>query len=111
MKFVQKLELLGQVSDMKNRTHALRARTSANIASAAHSVEENPGLTISRRSLELCISQATLHRILWPELDDMDVDDIYFQQDGATCRYRRNRAPNVRKCNGKFHQKSMVLQM
>ena len=22
---------------------------------------------------------------LWPELEDMDVDDVYFQQDGATC--------------------------
>ncbi|XP_075150474.1 uncharacterized protein LOC142224574 [Haematobia irritans] len=22
---------------------------------------------------------------LWPELDDMDVDDMWFQQDGATC--------------------------
>ena len=22
---------------------------------------------------------------LWPDLEDMDVDDVYFQQDGATC--------------------------
>ena len=22
----------------------------------------------------------------WPELEDMDVDDVYFQQDGATCQ-------------------------
>ena len=64
----------------------------------------------------------------------MDVDDIYFQQDGVTCHTsgetigflrekfpgwvisrngdynRRNRAPNVRKFNGKFHQKNMFLQ-
>ena len=26
-----------------------------------------------------------INEILWPELKDMDVDDVYFQQDGATC--------------------------
>ena len=25
---------------------------------------------------------------LWPELEDMDVDDAYFQQDGTTCHTR-----------------------
>ena len=117
-----------------------------------------------------------INKFLWPELEDMDVDDVYFQQDCATCytsgkiigllrekfpgrvifrngdykwpprscdlthldfflwgcvkdkfyaddfsvnsgiqcedpcRYRRNRAPNVQKCNRKFDQKAMVLQ-
>ena len=55
------------------------------IASVAHSVGENPGLSIPRRSLELGISQTTLHRILWSKLGDMDVDDVYFQQDSALC--------------------------
>ena len=64
MKLVQKVELLGQVSDVKNRTRARRARTLANIASVAHSVEENPGLSIPHRSLELGISQTTLHQFL-----------------------------------------------
>ena len=68
MKLVQKFELLGQVSDVKNRTRARRARTPANIASAAHSVKENPGLSIPRRSLELGISQTMLHRILHKDL-------------------------------------------
>ena len=63
VKLVQKFELLGQVSDVKNRTRARRARTPANIASVVHSVEKNPGLSIPRRSLELGISQMTLHRI------------------------------------------------
>ena len=84
MKLVQKFELLAQLSDMKNRNRSGRARTLANIASVAHSVEENPDLSIPRRSLELGISQTTLHRTLSPELEDMDVDDVYFQQDGAT---------------------------
>ena len=85
VKLVQKFELLEQVSDVKNQTHACRARTPANIASVAHSVKETRGLFIPRRSLELDISQTTLHRILWPELEDMEVDDVYFQQHDATC--------------------------
>ena len=40
-------------------------------------MEENSGLFIPRRSLELGISQTTLHRILHKELEDMDVDDVY----------------------------------
>ena len=26
-----------------------------------------------------------INEFLWPELEVMDVDDVYFQQDGATC--------------------------
>ena len=26
-----------------------------------------------------------INELLWPELEDMDVDDVYFQQDSATC--------------------------
>ena len=26
-----------------------------------------------------------INEFLWPELEDMDVNDVYFQQDGATC--------------------------
>ena len=26
-----------------------------------------------------------INKFLWPELQDMDVDDVYLQQDGATC--------------------------
>ena len=38
VKLVQKFELLGPVDDVRNRTHARRARKPANIASVAHSV-------------------------------------------------------------------------
>ena len=68
VKLVQTIEMLGQVSDVKNRTRARRARTSANIAFVAYSVEENPGLFIPRRSLELGISQMIVHRILHKDL-------------------------------------------
>ena len=61
VKLVQKFELLGQVSDVKNRTRTRYAKTPANIVSVAHSVEENPGLSIPHHSLELGISQTTLH--------------------------------------------------
>ena len=26
-----------------------------------------------------------INEFLWPELEDMDVDDVYMQQDGTTC--------------------------
>ena len=26
-----------------------------------------------------------INEFLWPELEEMDVDDVYFKQDGATC--------------------------
>ena len=48
-------------------------------------MEGNPGLSNPRNSLELGISQMTLYRILWPELEDIDVDDVYSQQDDTTC--------------------------
>ena len=67
-KLVEKFELLGQVSDVKNKTRARRSRTTENIAAVAQSVEENPGLSIPRRSLELGIPQTSLHRILHKDL-------------------------------------------
>lgn len=67
-KLVEKFELLGQVSDVKNKTRARRSRTAENIAAVAESVEENPGLSIPRRSLELGIPQTSLHRILHKDL-------------------------------------------
>ena len=67
-KLMEKFELLGQVSDVKNKTRARRSRTTENIAAVAQSVEENPGLSIPRRSLELGIPQTSLHRILHKDL-------------------------------------------
>ena len=26
-----------------------------------------------------------INEFLWPEMEDMDVDDVYFQHDGTTC--------------------------
>ena len=68
VKLVQKFELLGHVGDVKNQTRARREKTPANIASVAHSVDEDIGLSILRRSLELGISQTILHQILHKDL-------------------------------------------
>ena len=38
---------------MENNTRLRRSKTAANIIAAAENVEENPGLSIARRSLEL----------------------------------------------------------
>ena len=67
-RFHFEFELLDLVSNVKNQTRARRARTPANIVSVAHSVAENPCLSIPRRSLELGISQTTLHWILYKDL-------------------------------------------
>lgn len=65
---INKFERLGQVSDVKTPTRARPARSAENIAAVAESVAENRGLSISRRSQELGISQASLHRILHKDL-------------------------------------------
>src|ERR1700712_2636076 len=67
-KLVRKFELLGQVTDVKNKTRARRSRTVENIAVVAESVEKSPNLSIPRRSLELDIPKTSLHRILHKDL-------------------------------------------
>ena len=84
---MQKFELLGQVSDVKDRTRARRARTPANIAYVAHSVirpyffENEAGAAILVNGLRY---QTMINEFLWPELEDIDVDDVYLYQKGAT---------------------------
>ena len=83
MKLVQKFELLEQVSDVKNRTRASRARTPVNIASVAHSVETEAGAAVSVNGLRYL---NMINEFLWPELEDIDVDDVYLQQDRVISR-------------------------
>ena len=52
-KLVEQFELLGQVSDVKNKTRACRSRTTENIADVAQSVEENPGFSKMRLDQQL----------------------------------------------------------
>ena len=44
--------------------------------------ENEAGAVVSVNGLRY---QTMINGFLWPELEDMDVDDVYFQQDGATC--------------------------
>lgn len=70
MNLINEFELIGQISDVKT---AIRVRPfrlkQGNIARVAESAAENGGLSISRRSQELGISQASLHRILHKNLN------------------------------------------
>ena len=44
--------------------------------------ESNAGAAVSVNGLRY---RTLITEFLWPELEDMDVDDVYVQQDGATC--------------------------
>lgn len=43
--------------------------------------------------------KSLLINYLWPELNDIDVDNVYFQQDGATCHTTRE---NIKILKSKF---------
>ena len=63
MKLVENFKLLCQVRTVKNRNRVRRLRTTGNIAAVARSVRKTD-LSTSHRSVELDISQTTLHCIL-----------------------------------------------
>ena len=44
--------------------------------------ESEAGATVSVNGLRY---RTMVNTFLWTELEDMDVDDVYFQQDGARC--------------------------
>ena len=56
------------------------ARSEEIIAAVIASIQNEPNQSIPRRSQELGIAQD----YLWPELDELDINDMWFQQDGAT---------------------------
>ena len=80
--------------------------------------ENQPGAALSVNGLRY---RTMINEFLWTELEDMNVAKFISNKTALratqvakllrdSCRYRRNRAPNVRKCNEKFHEKSIVLQ-
>ena len=75
VKLVQKFELLGQVSDVKNQT---RAKGSLGIFFFLNEA----GAAVSMNGLRY---RSIINEFLWPELEDMDVDDVYLQPNNATC--------------------------
>ena len=44
--------------------------------------ENEAGLAVMVNGLRY---RTMINEFLWPELEDMDVDDVYFQQEGAMC--------------------------
>ena len=84
-KLVDKFELLGQVSDVKNKTRARHSTTTENIAAVAlgpYFFENEVGSTLTVNGLRY---REMINDFLWPELDGIDLDNVYFQQDGTTC--------------------------
>lgn len=63
-----KIDLLVQVSGVKNKPRAYRSRSTQNVAALAKSVEETPDLSIPRCSWEMGIPQMPLHRLLHKNL-------------------------------------------
>ena len=49
---------------------------------APYFYENEAGVAVSVNGLRY---RTMINKLLWPELEDMDVDDVYFQQDGARC--------------------------
>ena len=72
---MQQFELLGQVSDVKNRT-----RTGEIIGPQFFWNEAGAAVLVNRMRYRTMIEE-----FLRPQLEDMDVNDAYFQIDGATC--------------------------
>ena len=44
--------------------------------------ENEAGAAVSVNGLRY---RTMINEFLWPEMEDMDVDDVYYQQDGVTC--------------------------
>ena len=61
------------------------ARSEGIIAAVSASIQNEPNQSIPRRSQESGIAQD----YLWPELDELDINGMWFQQDGATSHIAR----------------------
>ena len=67
-KIVAKFEKTGSVTDATTPAHHRKARSMENIAAVSASVEEDPNLSIPRRSQQLGLSYGSLWRILHLDL-------------------------------------------
>ena len=70
-----------------NRPHP--ACSEENIAAVSESVRDDRDESIRRRSQQLGLLYSTTWRILRKDLEARNLDDIWFQQDGATCHTAR----------------------
>jgi hypothetical protein len=75
---IKKCEETGSIMDSKLpvRDHTGRSHV---ITAVSESVAESPGRSIRNMITEF----------LWPQLDRMDMEDMWFQHDGAICHTAR----------------------
>ncbi|QQP51831.1 Transposable element Tc3 transposase, partial [Caligus rogercresseyi] len=71
--------------DIKPSTRMRTVRTEENFAAVASSVNENREMSIRRRSQQLGLCYSTT----WKILTEMNLVNMWFHQDGATCHTAR----------------------
>ncbi|CAH2005827.1 unnamed protein product [Acanthoscelides obtectus] len=100
-RLVRKFEATDPMANLPGSGRPRTVRTPEQIAVVKESVRDDPKQSTTRGSQELGISRTSLLRILHKDLnvhayriqlaptifraERMDMDDVYFQQDGATC--------------------------
>jgi hypothetical protein len=74
-RMIKKFEETGAIMDSKLPMRKRTSRSLNNIAAVSESVAESPGIPIRNMIMEF----------LWPQLDVMEMEDMWFQHDSATC--------------------------
>lgn len=81
-KIVLKFVETGTVKDERSKIYHRSGRSEVNIAAVSASVNESPKTSIRHRSQQL---HTLITNFLFHELEGMDVQNMWFQQDGAPC--------------------------
>ena len=82
---VKKFEETGSVTDIVSAVHHRFTRSTENIAAVSESIAEDPNEFIPRRSQELGL----YYGIFLPAIEGYVLENMWFQQDGATCHTTR----------------------
>jgi hypothetical protein len=83
---IKKFEETGSIMDSKLPVRHRTGRSLHNFAAVSESVAESPETLI----------RSMITEFLWPELDGMDMEDMWFQHDGATCHTARETTESLR---------------
>ena len=94
-RIICKFQPTGSIGNVKTPVHAYPVRSAENISIVRDSVTEEP----SPRRLRY---REMITDFLWPEIEYMDLDNMWFLQDGATCHTaNETMAPLREKFNGR----------
>lgn len=85
-RLMKKFEQTGSVNDVKTETRVRLGRSTENIAAVRANVEESPTTSIRHRGVRY---REMLTNFFVPKLQNMDLNSMWFQQDGATCHTAR----------------------